>query len=87
MDIARNAISSADVGDPSPMYMPSRRQQSGSNGNSRSTTNHYTSSPTINVAPVINFNGAPNTPDLKRIAQSVSKLIKEEVDMLDLRTA
>lgn len=85
MDEARAAAN--EVGDPSPSYMPSRGRASGSGGQSRSTTNHYTSSPTINVAPVINFNGAPATPDLKRIAQSVSKLIKEEVDMLDLRSA
>jgi hypothetical protein len=85
MDDARAAVT--QVGDPSPSYMPSRGRSSGSGGQSRSTTNHYTSSPTINVAPVINFNGAPATPDLKRIAQSVSKLIKEEVDMLDLRSA
>lgn len=56
-------------------------------GGSSSTTNHFTSSPTITVSPVINFNGAPGTPDLKRIAQTVSKLIKEEVEMLDLRNA
>jgi hypothetical protein len=85
MDEARAAAN--EVGDPSPSYMPSRGRASGSGGQSRSTTNHYTSSPTINVAPVINFNGAPATPDLKRIAQSVSKLIKEEVDMIDLRSA
>jgi len=67
-------------------YAPSRG--GGTNGQqSRSTTTHITSSPTINVAPVINFNGAPATPDLRNIAHTVSKMIKEEVDMLDLRTA
>ena len=87
LDMAKDAAALVGVGDPAPTYMPSRSKSQGSGGQARSTTNHYTSSPTINVAPVINFNGAPNTPDLKRIAQSVSKLIKEEVDMLDLRTA
>jgi len=87
LPMARDAVAAAGVGDPAPMYMPSRSKSQSSGGQARSTTNHYTSSPTINVAPVINFNGAPSTPDLKRIAQSVSKLIKEEVDMLDLRTA
>lgn len=46
-----------------------------------------TSSPSITVAPVINFNGAPATSDLRSIAQTVSRLIKEEVDMMKLRTS
>jgi hypothetical protein len=54
---------------------------------SGSTTNNFTSSPTVNVSPVINFNGAPGTPDLRRIAQDVTRMIKEEVEMLDLRNA
>lgn len=78
---------SSEAGDP--MYsMPVRRSSpTPARGGSKSGTTHITSSPTINVAPVINFNGAPSTPDLRNIAQTVSRLIKEEVDMLDLRTA
>lgn len=66
-------------------YSPSK---GGTNAQqSRSSTTHITSSPTINVAPVINFSGAPASPDLRNIAQTVSRMIKEEVDMIDLRTA
>ena len=81
---ASAATSPREVGDP---RMPSR---SGSGDVLRaggSTTNHYTSSPTINVSPVINFNGAANTPDLRRMAQDVSRMLREEVEMLDLRNA
>jgi len=71
-----------------PMFVePTRGGSRGGSGGSRSTTNHITSSPTINVAPVINFNGAPSTPDLRNIAQTVTRLIKEEVDMMNLRTS
>lgn len=74
-------------GDPMLFAEPTRGSSRSGSGGSRSTTNHITSSPTINVAPVINFNGAPATPDLRNIAQTVSRLIKEEVDMMNLRTA
>ena len=82
---AREAVNGS--GDPmiDMAYSPSRSRAGG--GQARSSTTHITSSPTINVAPVINFNGAPGTPDLRNIAQTVSRMIKEEVDMIDLRTA
>jgi hypothetical protein len=77
--------SGSEAGDPMPDRTPSR---SGSVLTaSGSTTNNFNSSPTINVSPVINFNGAPGTPDLRRIAQDVSRMIREEVEMLDLRNA
>jgi len=84
---AVQAAGYATTGDPTVdmAYSPSRRRSGG--GQSTSSTTHITSSPTINVAPVINFNGAPGTPDLRNIAQTVSRMIKEEVDMIDLRTA
>lgn len=90
MGAATSAVQAAGystTGDPmvDMAYSPSRRRSGG--GQSGSTTTHITSSPTINVAPVINFNGAPGTPDLRNIAQTVSRMIKEEVDMIDLRTA
>ena len=75
----------SEAGDPMPDRAPTR---SGSVLTaSGSTTNNFTSSPTVNVSPVINFNGAPGTPDLRRIAQDVTRMIKEEVEMLDLRNA
>lgn len=52
-----------------------------------SVTNNVTSAPTINVSPVINFNGSPSTPDLRNIAETVSRMIKDEVDMLMMRSA
>lgn len=77
--------SKSEAGDPMPDRAPTR---SGSVLTaSGSTTNNFTSSPTVNVSPVINFNGAPGTPDLRRIAQDVTRMIKEEVEMLDLRNA
>lgn len=59
----------------------------GGGGQSNSSTTHITSSPTINVAPVINFSGTPATPDLRNIANTIGRMLKEEVDMLDLRNA
>lgn len=74
-------LSSQISGDPTDfMRAPSRGGGGGGSVN-------ISSSPTINVAPVINFNGAPATPDLRNIAQTVSRLIKEEVDMMNLRTS
>jgi len=85
---ARAVVESAGLsGDPIIDMGRSRSGRPAQSSQGTSTTNHFTSSPTINVAPVINFNGAPGTPDLKRIAQTVSRMIKEEVDMLDLRNA
>lgn len=72
-------------GDPT-AFMRAPSKDGRSSGGGARTTN-ITSAPTINVAPVINFNGTPSTPDLRNIAQTVSRLIKEEVDMIDLRTA
>lgn len=60
---------------------------SGRSGGSGAVTNNYSSSPTVHVSPVINFNGTPQSQDLRSIANSVAKLIKQEVDMMDLRTA
>ena len=84
---ATAATSQYRSGDPMLFAEPTRGGSRGGSGGSRSTTNHITSSPTINVAPVINFNGAPATPDLRNIAQTVSRMIKEEVDTMNLRTA
>jgi hypothetical protein len=76
----------SEAGDPM-FAAPSRGSSTAQPRQGRSSTTHITSSPTINVAPVINFNGAPSTPDLRNIAQTVSRLIKEEVDMMNLRTS
>jgi hypothetical protein len=90
MSLGEQAVREAGLekelsGDPTAfLRAPSRRSSS---GGSTSNTTHITSAPTINVAPVINFNGTPSTPDLRGIAQTVSRLIKEEVDMLDMRTS
>lgn len=70
-----------DVGGGDP---PSPVRYSGGRG---SVTNNVTSAPTINVSPVINFNGSPATPDLRNIAETVSRMIKEEVDILMMRGA
>ena len=70
-----------DVGGGDP---PSPVRYSGGRG---SVTNNVTSAPTINVSPVINFNGSPATPDLRNIAETVSRMIKDEVDMLMMRSA
>jgi hypothetical protein len=43
--------------------------------------------PVINIAPVISFNGAPQTQDLQMIAHKVSELLRQEVEMMNLRTA
>jgi hypothetical protein len=67
--------------------MPSRRSSSRGNSGSNGTTMHISSSPTITVAPVINFTGTPQTQDLRNIAQTVGRLLKEEVEKVDLRTA
>ena len=67
--------------------MPSKHESMSGGGKSSSKTMNFTSSPTIHVAPVINFNGSPSTPDLRGIAQTVSRMLKEEISMLDLRTA
>lgn len=86
MDQARTAVTSMNLGDPVSFGdSPSRAVVPA--GSAGGGTMHYTSSPTINVAPVINFNGAPSTPDLRNIAATVSRMIKQEVDMLDLRTS
>jgi hypothetical protein len=76
----------SEAGDPM-FAAPSRGSSTAQPRQGRSSTTHITSSPTINVAPVINFNGSPSTPDLRNIAQTVSRLIKEEVDMMNLRNA
>lgn len=73
-------------GDPTD-FLKAPTRSGATNGGSSGGTMHVTSSPTINVAPVINFNGTPSTPDLRNIAQVVSRMIKAEVDMLDMRTA
>ena len=84
--VAEATAATAQYTSGDPMFTePARGGSRGGSGGSRNTTNHITSSPTINVAPVINFNGAPSTPDLRSIAQTVSRLIKEEVDMMNLR--
>jgi hypothetical protein len=82
---ATSATAKYQSGDP--MFTEPTRGTANSRSGGRTTTNHITSAPTINVAPVINFNGAPSTPDLRNIAQTVSRMIKEEVSMIDLRTA
>jgi hypothetical protein len=43
--------------------------------------------PNITIAPVISFNGTPQSPDLQMIAHRVSELLRQEVDMMNLRTA
>lgn len=43
--------------------------------------------PNITIAPVISFNGTPQSPDLQVIAHRVSELLRQEVDMMNLRTA
>ena len=74
-------------GDPIIDMAPTRAGGGGGGGQSNSSTTHITSSPTINVAPVINFSGTPATPDLRNIANTIGRMLKEEVDMLDLRNA
>lgn len=45
------------------------------------------SAPVINISPSITFNGAPQTPDLQVIASKISELLRQEVEMLNLRTS
>lgn len=67
---------------------PSRNGSSrASSGGASSSTTHITSSPTINVAPIINFSGSPSTPDLRNIAKTVTQMLKEEVQLMELRSA
>lgn len=80
---AKNIAASltSEAGDPAPSDAKPVSRAGGS------TTNNFTSSPTVNVSPVINFNGSPDTPDLRSIAKTVSSMIKEEVEMLGMRHA
>lgn len=80
LSTAQNVAASLEVGDPMGGAAPVSRAGG-------STTNNFTSSPTVNVSPVINFNGSPDTPDLRSIAKTVSSMIKEEVEMLGMRHA
>jgi hypothetical protein len=43
--------------------------------------------PVINVAPSITFNGAPQSQDLQVIVHKVTELLRQEVEMMNLRTA
>lgn len=69
------------------MRLPSKTPRASSPGGGGQSSYTVNNSPNITVAPVINFNGAPATPDLRNIAQTVSRMIKEEVEMLELRNA
>lgn len=60
---------------------------SGGKGRSSSQTMHLSSSPTITIAPVINFNGSPSSPDLRNIAKTVARMLQEEIEMTKLRSA
>jgi hypothetical protein len=43
--------------------------------------------PVITVAPSITFNGTPQNPDLQLIVHKVTEMLRQEVDMLHLRSA
>jgi hypothetical protein len=43
--------------------------------------------PVITVAPSITFNGAPQNPDLQVIVHKVTEMLRQEVDMMNLRSA
>jgi hypothetical protein len=92
MGAAEAAVKSAGLynsGDPMEGFrrMPSRRSRGNSNSGGNGTTMHISSSPSITIAPVINFTGTPQNQDLRNIAQTVSRFLKEEVEKVDLRTA
>ena len=70
-------------GDP----MPMERSSSMAPSKGGSSTVNYTGGANITVAPTINFNGQPQTPDLQNIAQTVTDMIKEEMAMAGLRSA
>lgn len=71
-------------GDPMPMERSS--SPAPSKGGS-ATVNNYTGGATVTVAPTINFNGQPQTPDLQNIAKTVTDMIKEEMALAGLRSA
>jgi len=70
-------------GDP----MPMERSSSMAPSKGGSSTVNYTGGANITVAPTINFNGQPQTPDLQNIAQTVTDMIKDEMAMAGLRSA
>lgn len=43
--------------------------------------------PNITIAPIISFNGTPQSPDLQMIAHRVSELLRQEVETMNLRTS
>lgn len=80
MGVARDAVSALNIpqtGDD----MPSR----GYGGGGGMTV--HSSSPTINIAPVIHFNGSAGDADLRQIAKKVAKMMEEEVSALSRRGA
>lgn len=86
---ATQAVQNANLGDPvnfqSQVLRPVKRD-TGVQSSSPSSVN-YNSSPTINVSPVINFNGLPERNDLREIARTVTQIMKEEVNKYEMRTA
>jgi hypothetical protein len=79
MATATDAVSSLGLsGDPMPMGPAPRGGGGGT---------IVASSPTITVAPTINFNGMPNTGNLEQIARTVTKMLEEQVMIAARRAA
>lgn len=95
IDAARQAVANVPIpssgavslGDPQAMPTRSSSRPSPSYSAGSSGSVNINSSPNITVAPVINFNGMPKSLDLRNIAQTVGRMLKEEVDMLEMRNS
>lgn len=86
---ATQAVQSAGLGDPvdfpSMSVRPHRSDRS--SRPAPPTSVNYNSSPTINVSPIINFNGVPERNDLREIARTVTQIMQDEVNKYEMRTA
>ena len=49
-------------------------------------TNNMTSAPTFNVNPTINFQGAPDTPDLRAIVDELMQMTRQAMELEELRS-
>jgi hypothetical protein len=86
---AQEAVNNAGYGSPE-AGDPLDRVLTRSNTSPRaagSSTVNYNSSPTINVAPNISFHGMPERADLTEIARTVTKILRDEVERNEMRTA
>jgi hypothetical protein len=80
MEAAQAAVASlSEAGDPMISHAPTK--------GGRSSVTNISSSPSIVVSPEINFYGSTSSQDYKQIAQAVTRMLQEELNNLNFRTA